>query len=142
MATYLIIGASLVAILALFVFNVWLMGWTKGVIASLEEAGERLSQDNIGFEPGKGVLSADARAALIADRDSPRTGLVIVHGGGVTTRLLSPGEVRSVEIADDHVIVVKLTDFTLPKVSLKMDNREAALEWAERLKGAPDKADA
>ncbi len=135
MATFIIIGASLAAILALFVFNVWLMGWTKGVIASLDEAGERLAQDNIGFEPAAGVLAADSRTALIADRASQKTGLVVVHGGGVTTRLLGPGDIRFADVTDEHVIVVKLTDFTLPKVSIRMETREAALEWAERLKG-------
>lgn len=137
MGTYLIIGASLAAILALFVFNVWLMGWTRGVIASLDEAGERLSQDNIGFEAGAGVLSADSRAALVADRASGKTGLVIVHGGGVTTRLLGPGDIRSADVREDHVIVVKLADFTLPTVSIRMGTREAALDWAKRLKGQP-----
>lgn len=135
MATLIIIGASLVAILALFGFNVWLMGWTKGVIASLDEAGERLAQDNIGFEPGAGALSADSRTALISDKTSQKIGLVAVHGAGVATRLLGPGEVRDAEVGDDHVLLVKLSDFTLPKLSITMDSREAALEWAERLKG-------
>lgn len=140
MTTLVIIGASLIAILALFGLNIWLTGWGAPPLDSLQSAIARFESDHIGFEAGDGVLAGDSRAALVEDRRSGRVGLAVAMGHGVTTRLLTPADIRKLDVNGSGNLSIHLSDFTLSRVSLMLQSEDAARKWAGRLGETGEKA--
>jgi len=133
MTTLLIIAASFAAILALFGINIWLTGLKPGLMDSVDAAAVRLENDLAGFEAGEGVVSTDGLAALVADKASNRVGLAVVRGVDVVTRLLAPADIRVVDVDGSGNLSLRLSDFTLGRVSLMLESEEEAREWARRI---------
>jgi len=135
MQTLLILLGSLAAILALFGLNIWVLGWRRQAIASEQAALEALQADYIGFQPGRLWLSDDGRAALVEDRASGRTGVCFAMGDDIATRLLTPADIRKVDVNGSGNLSLQLTDFTLPRVLLSGDDENNARQWARLLEG-------
>lgn len=133
MTTLLITLGSLAAILALFGINIWLTGLKPELLESVDAAAERLENDIVGFEAGEGVVSADGRAALVEDRSSGRIGLTVVRGADAVTRVLSAPEIRAVDVDGSGNLSLRLSDFTLGRVSLMLSGEEEARDWARRI---------
>lgn len=133
MTTLLITLGSLAAILALFGINIWLTGLKPRLLESVNAAAERLESDIVGFEAGEGVVSADGCAALVEDRSSGRIGLAVVRGADAVTRVLSAPEIRAVDVDGSGNLSLRLSDFTLGRVSLMLSGEEEARDWARRI---------
>ena len=124
-----VLGASALSICLLVVLNTFLGGWTASRLSSLEAAAKRIRVDVMDFKPSRqGVLDADKSAALVMDEAAPRVGLAVCLGDRVAVRALRPGEVAGIGAAGSELFI-KLDDYTLPKVSLRLRSPEQASHW-------------
>ncbi|WP_421788913.1 hypothetical protein [Hyphobacterium sp.] len=131
MSPLVLITVSVVAISILVALNVWLGGWKPSRIPSAGAARQRLIEDYLAFEPGEEMLTTDKTAALIAEKDGDRTGLVVAQGDILVSRLISPSDVKSAEQAGSDLIV-RFRDFTLPGVTLQLGSETTARQWRFR----------
>jgi len=131
-----VLAGSAAAVAGLVGLNAMVGGWTPARVDSLDEAVERLAKDLVGFEPGEGVLAADGRAALVLDRDAPRLGLVIARRDRLVCRGLKAGDIASVaaDARDSTSIDLRLTDYTLPQVRVRLSDSAEAEAWLTRLR--------
>ena len=130
-----VLGASALAIGLLVALNAFLGGWTASRLASLEAAAQRIRVDVIDFEPGDdGVLDADKSAALVMDAAARRVGLAVCLGDCVAVRALRPGDIAGVSVSGVE-LDLRLDDYTLPKVVLRLGSPELATRWEGVLAG-------
>lgn len=135
MTTLIILAASALAILGLIGLNAWLGGWTPSRIASLDEALERIRQDYLDLVPGEAVMSADGKAALIADNGGQGIGLIVAQGDILVSRLLMPADISAAR-AEGAGLTLRLRDFTFPATRIELASEDEAAQWVARLQGA------
>ncbi len=124
-----VLGASALSIGLLVALNTFLGGWTPSRLGSLERAAERIKLDVMDFDPSpNGALDADRSAALVLDRSAHRLGLAVCLGDRIAVRGLRPGELAGVG-ASGAELVLRLDDYTLPKVTLRLASAEQASHW-------------
>lgn len=134
MSPIILIAVSIIAISLLVAANVWIGGWTASRVPSLAAAEQRLREDYLAFPVGKGVLTKDGRAALIAEQDGERTGLVVVQGDVLVSRLVSRQDLSSADRNGTH-LHVRFRDFTFPAAKMEFETEDAAQLWQKRLLG-------
>ncbi len=82
---------------------------------------------------GAATVSADRRAALIELPQDAHIGLVQRQGRRWNTRLLAPGEVRSVRQSLPDALDLELADFGWPRARIRIADPEARAAWMARL---------
>jgi len=76
------------------------------------------------------VLADDQRAALFNLADG--VGFAAPFGKGRLTRVLGPDDVSGVEDGPDG-LTIHLTDYTAPRLTVKLTNAETRAAWKARL---------
>lgn len=132
LAILAVLGVSALAVSALIVLNRFIGGWTDIRFDDLALPARRLEEDVTGFRAGEGVLSSDRLAALVMEAGGERLGLVLARANRSVTRALRPGEISRIE-ADGHRFHIHFDDFTLPRVTIDLDE-DAAAGWGERMR--------
>jgi len=127
----IVLLVSALSITGLVLLNARLGGWSPARIDSAEAAGAELEGDVIGFEAGRGAVSADGLGALVEERGGSRLGLVLARGDRLVTRALNPGEILAVT-REGESVTLHLADFTLPRAVLIFGDETIAGDWADR----------
>lgn len=129
LALVIVLAASALAVGGLILFNRLIGGWKDVEFADTAMPAQRLEEDVTGFEAGEGVLSSDRKAALVMEKGEARLGLVIARGDRCVTRAIRPGEIARLD-ADGPRFHIHFNDFTLPRVTLDLDE-SAARGWED-----------
>lgn len=132
LAILIVLGVSALAIGALIVLNRLIGGWQDICFEDSALPSQRLQEDVVGFRAGEGVVSADGLAALVMEQGEARLGLVLARANRCVTRVLRPGEIARLD-ADGTRFHVHFNDFTLPRVTIDLDD-SAAQGWGERMR--------
>jgi hypothetical protein len=112
--------------------NILLFGRGTGAL-DLGALENRLALDHPGFRAGAGVVSADARAALMENRVDDALYLARAGGDKFVTRKLARGSLRALR-RDGTQLDLRFADFTFPRARLAFANETEAGEWEARLK--------
>ncbi len=120
----IVLAVSALAVGALIVLNRFIGGWQDVEFTDTALPAQRLEEDVTGFEAGEGVLSADRKAALVMEKGEERLGLVIARGDRCVTRAIRPGEIARLDV-DGTCFHIHFNDFTLPRVTLDLDENAA-----------------
>lgn len=76
------------------------------------------------------MLADDGKAALFELADG--VGFAAPFGEGRLTRVLGPNDVRRVDERPDG-LTIRLTDYTAPRLTVRLANAEARAAWKARL---------
>jgi hypothetical protein len=129
----LVLGASALSIGLLVALNAFMGGWTASQLTDLDAAVKRIRVDVLNFEAsGRGVLDADKAAALVFEAGGDRLGLAVCLGDRISVRALRPAELVSAS-ASGAQLELKLDDYTLPAVNLRLSDTAVAQRWADEL---------
>jgi len=122
--------------IGLLVFVSWRAGGLRTAALDSGEAAARIKTDyHPDFVAEETLVAADGRTALLHGGKAGTLGLVSSLGDRFLTRTLGPGEVKSAVIEEnggDTVLVMRLDDFTCPKVRLPLPDRAAGEPWLAR----------
>jgi len=132
MTLVLFLLGSILGVAAMVAMNAGLKISKTSQIDTLEQAGDLLDIDSIGFETGPGVLSKDNKSALVEESGSERIALLSARGDGVVIRYLVPGLVKTARM-DGSELDIKLNDFTYSPVTMSFADNETARLWADKL---------
>lgn len=132
LAILIVLGVSALAVSALILLNRLMGGWQDIRFDDPVLPSQRLEEDVVGFRPGEGVVAANGLAALVMELGEERLGLVLARANRCVTRVLRPGEIARLE-ADGGSFHIHFNDFTLPRVTIDLDDA-AARGWGERLR--------
>jgi hypothetical protein len=130
----LVLIASAVSITGLVLLNRWLGGWQPARLESPAGAATCLSNDIVGFRAGETALFDQGTGAFVMEQGGDRLGLVWTRGARFVTRVLSDGDVASVD-REGRTLTLKLCDYTFSRMEAVMADEAEAELWAERLNG-------
>jgi hypothetical protein len=82
---------------------------------------------------GKATLTADGRNALIDLPDGVGLGLLQGHGHRWNAHWLKPGDVASVRVTQDRMLLVRFVDYGSPHASLAFRDGNERDSWLARL---------
>ncbi|MCB1456706.1 MAG: hypothetical protein KDJ48_07960 [Nitratireductor sp.] len=128
----ILIGLALVAI------AMRLLGLSKQ--ASISAIGEAISVLRTDYPDAlveEAILASNGKAAILKLEDGS-AGLVEAMGDRFITRILAQKDVRQVERKGECDLVLRLADFTLPRLTLTFAEPKAALKAATWLTGNQD----
>jgi hypothetical protein len=120
----IVLAASALAVGGLIVLNRFIGGWQDVEFTDPALPAQRMEEDVTGFEAGEAVLARDRKAALVMEKDEARLGLVIARGDRCVTRAIRPGEIARLD-ADGARFHIHFNDFTLPRVTLDLEDSDA-----------------
>lgn len=116
----------------------WLAGgWRSAGMTDLDAALRRLCEDEYDYAPADGVLSADGRSAIFVNA-ADEIAVVFAVGLDLATRILRPGSVARVQLADPapdgtRRLTLRLRDFTDPAFRIVLPADADAEGWRARL---------
>lgn len=116
------------ALLALFAWVRW--GDPPGLGGS--EDALRIFREQYPEASGTASVSSDGRSALLALPQSPQVGLLYCNGRRWNARELSPGDLRSVKVRGD-ALMLSFTDFGWARIQLRLADAAVRQEWLARL---------
>ncbi len=126
-----ILGALVVLGIGGLVLLVHFLGGTKRLKYQDEAAaGAALRADYPYARIRQTVLADDQRAALFDLADG--VGFAAPFGEGRLTRVLRPDDVSGVEDGPDG-LTIHLTDYTAPRLTVRLANAETRAAWKARL---------
>ena len=140
MISPLILAGAAGAIAALVALNWVLFRPAPQQIPDLEAARARLNADAFAIDWGEGLLSTDGRSAVFLDRAGRRFGVVVAQGANLVSRDGDRRAIRHVGAGADGALTLDLGDFTLPPITVRCADAEAAAAWAHRLSALHDPA--
>lgn len=111
----------------------------QAAIASAEAARRRFRIDYPAADIACVLIDDDRKTALLAMRNSGEAGLVLAFGDRTVTRLLTPGDVRSMA-AGNAGFTLRFDDFTAPVLAIALAGDGDRAVWRailEPLTGAP-----
>lgn len=79
------------------------------------------------------VLTGAGDGALLALADTPALGLVAALGANWLVRRIDPQNFGTASLAGGSRIVLRLTDFTAPRLTLDLGTAQQAEQWCARL---------
>ncbi len=124
---------AVLAVAFLVLLNWWLGGWRRARIADAQGATARYLEDFWNDRVREVAIDRDGHAALLQlVGEIPVVGLVVAHGDAFVTRRLTPGSVKSTQLADPDRLLLVLDDLVLPRVELRLEPALAA-NWRRRL---------
>jgi hypothetical protein len=129
----LYLAGSLAGIALLVGINLLLFGRVRPDVGSAAAIAERLAREVPGFRPGRTIVGADGRAALIENAQTRSLFLIEAMGDGVVTRQLGQGLIANVGRLGAR-LSLELRDFTFPRAVLVAPSESVAREWETRLK--------
>jgi hypothetical protein len=129
----LYLAGSLAGIALLVGFNLLLFGRVRPDVGSADTIAKRLAREIPGFRPGRAIVGADGRAALIENAQTRALFLVEAIGDGVVTRQVTRGLLANVGRLGER-LSLELRDFTFPRAVLVAPSETIAREWEARLK--------
>lgn len=137
----IVIGASALAVGLLVALNAFMGGWTRARLSDVTAAGERIGVDVLGFRPSPmATLDAERRTALVFEQGGARLGLAVCRGDKITVRALRPNELVSADAVGSE-LGLRLDDYTLPQVSLRLGDPTQAQRWVDDIKAFMSQAD-
>ncbi len=133
-----ILVPMIVAGLALVGLLLRLLGLSKTVrLNGPGQAEAALLADHPDVAVEQAVLDRQGRAALFRLAGGGLA-LVVAFGDRLVTRVLREGDIAAVEEMQEASLLVRLRDFTLPRVRLAAGDREQAARAAHWLRGGGD----
>jgi hypothetical protein len=129
----LYLAGSLAGIALLVGFNLLLFGRVRPDVGSADAIATRLAREIPGFRPGRTIVGADGRAAVIENAATRTLFLVEAMGDGLVTRQLGQGLLANVGRLGAR-LSLELRDFTFPRVVLVAPSESVARDWEARLK--------
>ncbi len=111
-----------VAVLGIFGLNILMGYWGRQALPEQEALLARMRLERPGFEPGRLVVDAAGRAALIEEQTSGECFLVRGFGDRVVVTKLDPAHAHAEQLGQ-HSLAIRFDDITQP--SLRLDLREA-----------------
>ncbi|MEZ5872120.1 MAG: hypothetical protein R3D32_09775 [Nitratireductor sp.] len=125
----ILVGLALVAV------AIHLLGLSKDVfISTISDAIRLLETDFPDAIVEEAILASNGKAAILKLEDGS-AGLVEAMGDRYVTRVVARNDVRQVERKGDCELVLRLADFTLPRLILNFTEPKAALKAATWLTG-------
>ncbi|MBS0393414.1 MAG: hypothetical protein JSR54_02250 [Proteobacteria bacterium] len=102
---------------------------------SLTSAREALAvfQSRYPDSQGAVTLGDDGQAALIALTPAAGVGLVHRHGRRWNARMLQPGDLESVTVANEQELVLSMADFGWPYSRVRLADPDERSRWLSRL---------
>lgn len=125
------IAVNVVLGLALLALFAWVRRREPPGLASAEEA-LRIFREQFPDVSATASLSADGRGALLMLSQAPHVAVLCRNGRRWNARELSPGELRSVRVRGDAV-VLSFTDFGWGRIQLRLADVAAREQWLARL---------
>lgn len=126
-----ILGALVVLGIGGLVLLVHFLGGTKRPLYADDAAAEAaLTSDYPHADIRQTLLADDRRAALFELAEG--VGFAAPFGEGRLTRVLGPDDVKIVEDGPDG-LTIRLTDFTAPRLTVRMANADHRAAWKARL---------
>lgn len=126
-----VLGALVVLGIGGLVLLIHLLGWSRRPqYADEAEARAALLTDYPHASIRNGVLADDGRAALFDLADG--VGFAAPFGDGRLTRVIVADDVSRVEQSADGLII-RLNDYTAPRLTVAMTDAGARETWAKRL---------
>jgi Ser/Thr protein kinase RdoA (MazF antagonist) len=129
----LYLAGSLAGIALLVGFNLLLFGRVRPDVGSADAIAGRLAREIPGFRPGRAIVGADGRAAVIENAQTRALFLIEAMGDGIVTRQLTGGLLANVGRLGAR-LSLELRDFTFPRAVLVAPSESVAREWEMRLK--------
>lgn len=128
----------IVAGLALVGLLLRVLGLSKAVrLSGLGQAEAALLADHPDVAVEQAIVDGRGRAALLR-LTGGGLALAVVFGDRLVTRVLREGDIAAVEGPDETTVLLRLNDFTLPRVRLAAGDREQAARAARWLRGGGD----
>lgn len=133
----LVLLLSVLSVLAVFLINRWLGGFTPAHLHSKADALARLKLDYPAFAEQETVIAGDGKSAIVAGADGS-IALVQAVGDRFLTRLLGPGDINALflEPSDDvgeQRLRLRLNDFTNTAFKLVLTPQADGAAWHKRL---------
>lgn len=110
-------------------------GGRRATIADAEQARRTFLLDFPTEQTGEVMVTKDLTSAFLTLQDG-RTGIVHSLGDGFLTRVLSAGDVASVEVLEPVTVSMRLHDFTWAGGRFVFTNSDAAYALETRLRPA------
>ena len=126
------LAGSLLGVALIVGLNVLLLGRASAKLDGLAPAKARLAAEVPGFTAGAAALSGDGTSALIENAQDGALWLVAAKGDGLVTRNLTRDGLTGVSRAGKS-LTLSLSDFTLPRAKVPLQDEASAREWARRL---------
>ena len=117
--------------IALLVALSWALGGLRSAGLQDGTAEHRFREDYPAASFDRVCVSADRHTALLA-LSGGHVGLVFTSGSKLGTRLLKPGDVRSV-VENSNGLRIGLSDLALTRVDVAIGDRDERADWKVRL---------
>ncbi len=133
----LVLLLSVLSVLAVFLINRWLGGFTPAHLNSKTDALARLKLDYPAFAEQETVIAGDGKSAIVAGTDGS-IALVQAVGDRFLTRLLGPGDISALLLEpsgdeDNQRLRLRLNDFTNAAFELLLSPETNGAAWHKRL---------
>ncbi|HUO92350.1 MAG TPA: hypothetical protein VMU22_05475 [Rhizomicrobium sp.] len=129
----LYLAGSLAGIAMLVGLNFLLFGRVRPEVGTVDSITQRLMRDIPGFRPGRTIIGADRRVAVIENAATRTLVLVEAIGDSLVTRQLTQGFLANVGRLGAR-LSLELRDFTYPRAVLVAPSERVARDWEARLK--------
>jgi hypothetical protein len=131
------IAVNVVLGLALLALFAWVRWRELPGLGGSEEA-LRIFREHFPEASGTASVSVDGRSALFELAPGPQLGLLHRNGRRWNARELSPGDLRSVKVRGDD-IVLSFTDFGWGRITLRLPEVALREQWLARLAALADR---
>lgn len=133
MTTALIFAVNLLLIAAIVGLVHWLGRSVKARLDSAEAAKSLFLVEFPDAKIAEIALTGAGDGALLALEDRRAIGLVAALGAHWLVRQIEPRSFGTASVTADGKIVLRLIDFTAPRLTLDLGNVKLATQWCERL---------
>jgi hypothetical protein len=129
----IVFGVNLLLIAAIVGLVHWLGRSVKARLDSAEAATALFRIEFPQSEIAEIVLTGAGDGALLALADTPAIGLVAALGAHWLVRKIEPQNFGTASVAGGSKIVLRISDFTAPRLTLDLGTAQQAALWCDRL---------